>query len=591
MKMKLIKIQTLIIAALALLGCNDDFLEKYPKDSVNEHTFWKTENDLKVYNNNLYYLAGSSYSYKFMLGFTNSAWHSGYAGMFWEDCLSDNMAPKHSSLDRYAKVAAGIHVVPDGRQQGGWYWDFLRTCNIFLENYQKADVSNAIKSAYAGEVRLWRAWFYWDKVKKFGDVPWVSKSLDIDSKELFGARDDRSVVMDSVLVDLNYAVDNMSEEWYSEQPDRLNRWTALALKARICLHEGTFRKYHGLSDAEKFLSAAAEAAEEVIDRGPYVIYQSTDPAPQADYASLFTQFDLTGHKEIILFRKYITGTLGHRFNGYYSKKNGATKSLVEDYLCTDGLPVGLSTVYEGDATIEDEFKNRDPRLGQSVVIPGTVGPFEGLSKWWNTHPQPVLVGQYSSHLSNTTGYQLAKFFKAENYSKGYGKEDLDAPVIRYAEVLLAFAEAKAELGTITQADLDKSINVLRDRVAMPHLAVNPPMDPKYAGEGLSSIIVEVRRERRVELAFEGYRYDDLMRWKKGSYLAKKVLGMRLEDDQMERFEGASVVRTEVEGKKYIDVYEGSALADRQFNEAKHYLWPIPLSVISKNPELGQNPGW
>ncbi len=582
-----LKIYVAFIATIMLLSCNDDFLEKYPKDSVNEKSFWNTANDLKTYNNHLYHQAGNVYRYMFYMGFTNSAWYSGYYGMFWEDCKSDNMAPKDGRLDQYAKIAAGIHTVPDKKQFGGWYWEFLRICNVFLENYEKVEEPESVKNMYAGEVRLWRAWFYWDKVKRFGNVPWIPTALDIDSPELLGERNDRSLVMDHVLEDLNFAVEHMSEDWYTSDPDRLNRWTALALKARVCLHEGTFRKYHGLAEAEKFLSHAASAAEELINNGPYEIFNTGNP--ETDYASLFTQLDLSGHKEVVLARKYITGTLGHRFKGYYGRKNGATKSLIEDYLCTDGLPAQLSNVYQGDATIEDEFVNRDPRMAQTVVVPGTAGPFEGIG--WGKLPAPRLIGQTGGGFITTTGYPPAKFFEVSDWRKGYGKEENDAPVIRFAEVLLAFAEAKAELGTITQADLDKSINKLRDRAGMPHLAVNPPMDPKYENEDLSSIIVEIRRERRIELAFEGYRYDDLMRWKKGSYLAKTVIGMRLEDDQLARYPEANIKRIEIDGKKYIDVYQGSDVGNRQFDENKHYLMPLPLSEISMNPTLGQNPGW
>ncbi len=585
--MKSIKVYITFLAAFVFFGCNDDFLEKFPKDSVNEKSFWNGENDMKTYNNQLYHVAGNLYEYQFYLGFTNSAWSSGSVGMFWEDCKSDNMAPKDGALDKYAKVAAGLHTVPDSKTRGGWHWDLLRICNVFLENYKKADEPETIKNMYAAEVKLWRAWFYSDKVKRFGNVPWVSNALDIDSPELFGERTDRSIVMDSVLVDLNFAVEHMSEKWYSDEPDRLNRWTALALKSRICLHEGTFRKYHGLANAEKFLTEAASAAEELINNGPFSIHNTGNPV--SDYASIFTQLDLTGHKEVILARKYITGTLGHRFKGYYGRKNGATKGLIEDYLCSDGLPIQLSANYQGDATIEDEFLNRDPRLYQTVVAPGTVGPFEGTK--WGSQPAPRLVGQSGGGFITTTGYPPAKFFEVSDWRKGYGKEENDAPIIRYAEVLLAFAEAKAELGSITQGDLDKSINVLRDRAGMPHLVVEPLMDPKYADEGLTSIVVEVRRERRIELAFEGYRYDDILRWKKGSYLAKTVIGMRLEDDQLERYPDAKVNRVEINGKKYIDVYQGSDLGSRQFKEDQHYLQPLPLSEISMNPALGQNPKW
>ena len=569
-----------VVLVISFWGCNDDFLERYPQDALNEKTFWKTENDLKIYNNSLYQEAGNNSKYDFIDGFWNSPWSSGYNGMFWKDCQSDNCAPKNSALDRYAKVAAGIQTVPSKNYAGGWYWTLLRKCNVFLENYEKANVPDVVKNRYAGETRLIRGWFYFDKVKKFGDVPWSGDVVELNSSILLGGRTPRNQVMDSVLKDLNFAVDNMSEEWYSSEPDRFNRWTALAIKSRICLYEGTYRKYRSIEGADRYLNEAVTAASEIINNGPFEL--------SSDYSSVFTELDLTGNKEVILARKYVTGILGSRFKGYYNRKNGATKDFVEDFLCTDGKPVALSSVYQGDESIEKEYENRDPRLTCITVAPGTNGPFEGTK--WGKFPVPRLEGQSGGFIS-TTGYSFGKFFDYEDWKKGYGKEENDAPLIRLAEIMLNYAEAKATLGTLTQADLDMSINVLRDRVGMVHMDVNPPMDPKYAGEGISSVLVEIRRERRVELGMEGFRYDDLMRWKKGHYMAKRVLGMRLEDDQLALFPNTSVKRVEIGGKKYIDVYQGSQLGTRNFDEKKHYLMPIPLSEISMNPALKQNPEW
>lgn len=210
-----------------------------------------------------------------------------------------------------------------------------------------------------------------------------------------------------------------------------------------------------------------------------------------------------------------------------------------------------------------------------------------------------------------------KYYILEQDLKGFGNETHDAPIIRYAEVLLSLAEAKAELGTLTQADLDKTINVLRNRVGMPHMQLNPPMDPKYAGLGISSDLVEIRRERRVELSFENLRYQDLMRWAQGEKLKDRVLGIRFEDEdyEAERYiqrdtadpskitgrvykpgnsaAAAPVYTYEMDGKHYVDVYAGTSYATekRVFDSEKDYLRPIPTAVRSKNPELGQNPKW
>jgi hypothetical protein len=160
-------------------------------------------------------------------------------------------------------------------------------------------------------------------------------------------------------------------------------------------------------------------------------------------------------------------------------------------------------------------------------------------------------------------------------------------------VLLIYAEAKAELGEATQADLDRSINLLRDRVGMPHLDVNPPMDPRYANDGISPLLVEIRRERRVELFQEGFRYDDIRRWKQGKKLEKPDMGIRWTPEAQARYAGA-IIQTSVDpdnGHTYIDVYKNTDWADPVFDESKNYFWPIPLNVISQNPNITQNPGY
>ena len=207
-----------------------------------------------------------------------------------------------------------------------------------------------------------------------------------------------------------------------------------------------------------------------------------------------------------------------------------------------------------------------------------------------------------------TGYHAIKYYIREQDKKGFNEETHDYPLFRYAEVLLNYAEAKAELGQCTQDVLDETINVLRDRVDMPHLTVNPEMDPKYAKYGLDALLIEIRRERRVELSFEYLRYQDLMRWAWGDKLKERVLGMRLEDSAFSdpRYDGNITkagssnagsnpiyVYVAEDGKQYIDAYGGTnyAVERRSFDPAKDYLRPIPSSAIAANPALGQNPGW
>ena len=578
-------------AILLLFGCNDDFLERVPLDSVSDATFWSTESDLQVYNNNFYDLARNDDNVPIMMGHQDG-FNSHKYGIWYLDEATDNITAQHSRHDRYRSLRAGIHVVPDGAQWYGYKgWNFVRSLNIGLKNYDLANVSEEIKDKYRAEARLFRGWFYQDKVSKFGDITWIDEELSTESEQLFSARTPRDEVMANVLADLNFAVANIPESWGDGgNHGRLNRWAALLVKSRVCLFEGTWQKYHGGSNSEMWLTEAANAAKELIDNGPYSLYTTGDP--QHDYNAYHRQLDLDGNSEVILWRKYDPGQYTNHVMSYWRGYNGgATKSMVEDYLCTDGKPITLSDQYAGDATIEDVFVNRDPRLRQTILHPEDREFYNFGNSADFTYPR--VSGMVGGERS-ATGYQIIKVYDVAAAYRSYNTSWTPAITLRLGEALLNYAEAVAELGTITQGDLDITINALRDRVAMPHLDMtNVPEDPRYTSDGISPLIAEIRRERRVELFMEGFRYDDIRRWKQGSKLAKKDYGLLWDAAAEARYEGATVI-TAVDpesGKTYIDPYGGSDWASPQFDENKHYLWPIPLSEISQNPDLGQNPGW
>jgi hypothetical protein len=207
---------------------------------------------------------------------------------------------------------------------------------------------------------------------------------------------------------------------------------------------------------------------------------------------------------------------------------------------------------------------------------------------------PRLNGMAGGRQSNT-GYHVIKNYNADDMiGKAFNTAESPAIVLRFAEALLVYAEAQAELGQISQADLDMSINKLRDRVGMPHLEMgNIPVDPRYVADGISPILAEIRRERRVELFNEGFRYDDLRRWKQGKKLTKKSLGLAMNPAAKTRYAG-TVVRTYFDaerGKEYLEPYAGTDFENPVFDENRHYLWPIPLNSLAQNPNIKQNPGW
>lgn len=603
-----------IIVATALMGtaCNDSFLDRQPTNDLNKNVCWKTLSDLEVFSNGIYNeAAGNTGGYYFLLGFTNDPYSATTMGVVVQEAMSDNYASKQSTQTWASAIGAGRETKPSGNPSnyGGWRWTLLRRCNEFLANYQKVAVAEAEKNQYAGEALFFRAWFYLDKVQWYGDVPYLTEPLDTDSPELYAGRDSRKMVMDKVLEDINLACSYLPKEWAANKPNRVTKGAALALKSRICIYEGTYRKYHNLGDHEKFLQEAVNAGEEAMKLG-YEIHDTGKP--KEDYKSLFISDDLSSNKEVMFYRRYEEGVLMHRQSGYVANIfAGGTKDFVDDYLCieADGTvkPMALSSTFK-DETPEQVFDNRDPRLAQTFLDPRDAAKALNGANAKLDFPR---LGDMNGWVS-ATGYHLRKYYSKEQDAKGFGKETSDAPLFRYAEVLLNYAEAKAELGTITKEDLDKSVNLLRKRAGMPDMELNPVMDPKYAGEGISSLLVEIRRERRVELSFELLRYHDLMRWKQGKKLAQRVLGMRFEDSEFTnpRYKnednkiliykpgtagaGKPVYTYKVDGKQYIDVYGGTEYAaeKRVFDEGKHYLHPIPTNVISMNPNLGpNNPGW
>lgn len=591
MKTTIKKIGKYLFAAFGILSCNDDFLERYPLDELSNETFWKTENDLAVYNNSIYDLTKEDRQTAVMMGH-DSRIRSIDGSYLYLDGFSDNLAPPPGvgRAGRFKDVRAGIHI-PEGTQLFGYrYFNLLRAINVGLDNMATSPVDQATKDRYIGECRMFRAWFYYDKVSKFGDNQWVDHEVATNEDDiLFGARDPREFVMDKVLEDINFAVENLPTSWGDgNAPGRLDHWDALALKSRLCLFEGTWRKYHGGANANAWLQEAATASKDLIDNGGYSLYNTGDPT--MDYNATHRVLeDLTGNPEIIHWIRYTDGIRNNNVMKYFLfYSGGATKDVVDDYLYTDGLPTGLSADVVPVAEIEDVFVNRDPRLRQTVMHPADKDFYEynegtGL-------PYPRVTGMTGSGDESSTGYHVIKQYnRAAHLSQN--KAVTPGIVFRLGEIYLNYAEAMAELGTITQADLDLTINKLRDRVNMPDLDLNPPMDPKYATDGISSLLVEIRRERRIELFSEGFRYDDLRRWKQGKKLEKPDLGMLWDASAIARYPGANVQTTTVDGKPYIDVYKGTPWGTPVFDESKHYLWPIPLSVLGQNPNVGQNPGW
>ncbi|MCE7040365.1 RagB/SusD family nutrient uptake outer membrane protein [Dyadobacter sp. CY312] len=538
------------ILAFIATGCNEDYLNRLPLDEIADETFWNTEEQLTLAANGCY----ANIKAKNTVDMEN---------------MGDNTL--WPSTTDFQLIGSGNFNVDLGMFNTEWrnMYAGIRQCNTFLENYQKAVVPvEARKEILAAEVRVIRAYMYSYLVLFWGDVPLVTKPLNID--ELYEPRTPSAQVVDFILAELDAAAAVLPKEIAAGKDlGRLRKGAALGLKARVALY---FGKY----------DVAEKAAKDVMDLNVYQLFSNGNPA--TSYNNYFTyagKLSRGNNKETIIARTHLEDLNMHNLSREIqvpdqNARFNPTRSLVDSYLCKDGLPIEKSPLYK-ETSYQDVFTNRDPRMTQTIFAPNAAwgGRYDGNPE--NTNPAIFTAPKFRSDRRGSvtiTGYYFTKYVEPTTVAQ-VSRDANDIHVLRYAEVLLTYAEAKMEQGTLMQADLDISINLLRNRVGM------KPMILTDLATNNMNIRDEIRRERRVELALEGQRYFDIKRWKQGAILAQDVKGMKKEWAKVPA--DVANIRTDAQG--YIVAFTG-----RNFAE-KHYLWPVPLVQIERNPALGQNPGW
>ncbi len=565
---------------IAMTACKkDSFLNRAPLSDISPETFFTNEVDLQLYCNQYYKNLPVQ---NFLHADDNS-----------DDKANQTINPLLAGTYTIPNAADTNDLPGTGAFSAGattingtgtnWNFTMIRACNFFLANYSKAAVSDSIKNIYVGETLFFRANEFWKKVKAFGDVPYINVYITDTSKTyLYAPRTPHQQVMDSVLQDLNFAIAHIPVKPLLAQTGRITKYAALALKARVCLWEGTYRKYFsGAGDPTPYLQGAVDAAEQIMGSGAFYIYKTGNP--QSDYYNLFIQEDLTGNSEAILPMSYLPSILMNDIDRQLGQNgDGYSKDFVRSFLCTDGKPTYHNSLYQGDDTPDDEAKNRDPRYAQQIATRG----FDLLNG-------DTIVLPRIGTTNTSTGYQCIKGRSSSLAAWGAGQSAYDFFIFRYAETLLIEAEAKAEQGQCTQTVLDNTINLLRDRVGMPHMIIaSLEKDPNSDFPDVPVLIDEIRRERRVELGAEGFRFDDLHRWHAGPVInnPETILGMKLTPalraqypaDQADQI--ASIV---VDANDYIRVYPN--FTTRTWDD-KMYLYPVPTGEITLNPNLTQNPG-
>ena len=573
--MKNIKIIMSFIALLMLGACEKNFLDRKPLDQVGSSDYFKSPKDLETYVNQFYTNASFPIS-------------SGY-GL---DYNSDNAVATN-----FDGRLAGTRTL-DGA--GGISFSRVRSVNYFFDNYKRIEGNAAFADykQYVGEAFFFRALIYFDLLQGWGDIQWFTSVPGTGSPELLQQRDPRNVVADNIITDLDSAALYLQAD-KTDGASRINKWMALLIQSRVALYEGTWEKYHagdpfGVASPqpEKYFNKVVEATTKIMESGVYSLYSTG--SPNTDYYDLFSkQRTYASNTEVMFWKKFDNGLgkgeAAFRREVNYTQRNpyehSQTKELADSYLCTDGKPISGNPLFEGFANIGLEMQNRDPRYFQTFGMPGQPYKIEVDGTVTNYDALYAILNQGVQNYS-PGGYVLRKGYDARVQYQIPQYEETPGIIYRYGEVLLNFAEAKAELGTITQDDIDKSIKKLRDRVGMPDLILSAiTVDPNWDFPTLPPIINEVRRERRVELAAEGFRFDDIMRWAATDEL---IVGKRPHGFKASQL---TVNPYPVDANGFLDPYQQKIPAGYGFKIGRDYLNAIPKDQLLLNPELVQNPGW
>ena len=556
---KYINFTLAVLLAGALSSCSKDFLDRGSKVVFSDDNFWTSGNNVK------------SYCWEFYNLFTG--YGTGTNGDFYFTTFTDDQAARSMDLFPTAAPASNSH----------WDYTYIRKANLLLQRVPQMEMLTTEEANhYLGVARFFRAFEYANLIRHFGDVPYINEYLDQSNVEaIYAPRTPRAAVVDSIMADLQFAVANLRTIERSKalgDVNVLSREVALAYLGRVALYEGTYARYVAGDEgrAVPLLQVAAEASAEIVGSGMF----SLTPV----YHELYGSLDLSKNPEVLLYKSYVSGILTHSVIGYTNSStmmSGLTKDAVDSFLCTDGLPISLSGMYEGSADISQTLANRDLRLVQSV------------------EDELAYIGNPNEKgFTSSTGYIITKF---NNSALGASEilapnNPTDAPIFWLAEVMLNYAEAAAELGALDQNIVDATINMLRARAGVaPMLLASLPDDPVRDSD-VSPLLWEIRRERRSELIMDGFREWDIRRWGKLSYLDPSVKpaifqGARISPSSTLPVSLADGLSVDADG--YILPY--GVGTGRPVQIPRDYLDAIPTGQLTlyqlKGVDFPQNPGW
>lgn len=516
------KIHTKIIAAFAILCAAASCMPEAPIDAVHPENYFQNASALQNW---------ISYCYK-------------------EFDSQDAML-----LDADDFVSAHPCEVLSGSRMPAtqtWDWSVLRQASQLLENTRYCKDEEAV-ARYEAEAHFFRALFYFNKVRQWGDACWFKSTPSAEDAKFMRRADARDKVLDAAFEEMDQAAEELTDDIF-EVPVRINKWVAKGFAARADLYEGTFLKYSGESDWEEYLETAVKLCEDIMNSGLFEVYSAPAWKSGNAYRNLFAM-ETMSPKEALMVRILNTSDCTSKLDRIYRVENlGATARFGYHYQMINGASITKRSGYETE-TLDEVSQGRDPRMAQTLWMPGT---------------KELDSGEPMPYEGSVTGYQPIKFRKTADATS------LAAcfPLLRYSEILLTYAEAKAELGTLKQADLDKSVNLIRARVGMPALSMsdaNSAPDALLAGfypnvdKGKNKgIILEIRRERTVEMALEGQRLWDMLRWHEGAQLGNRK----------------APINGIYDGTGFIVAHKKTPLPEEEWDEDRDYLWPIPASELA-----------
>ena len=543
-----------------------------------------------------------------------------------------NVMHDHSAKTSIGTYEQGAYTTSTSTS---WSWSSIRNVNYFIQYNTDPAVPETVRNNYTGIARMFRAYLYYDKLVTYGRVPWIDKPLDPTDEDLYKTQDSRDVIIRHIMEDLDYAAENITVTGITPYSNTVNKWTALALKSRICLFEGTFRKYHANGStygsqylegctitANELLQAAADAALQVMNDGPYKLHTGTvyEDGGRGAYRDLFISDNPVTEEVMLAFTQNRDLSVLGEANWYYNSTSygphlSMTRSFAKTYLNADGSIYNEKNA-AGYKSFAEETTGRDARLCQTI---------RGAD-YTRKDKSGAFVRTAPDMSLSLTGYQYTKYVMDDSGYDNGRTNDNDVPLLRFAEVLLNYAEAKAELGTITADDWSRTIGALRRRAGITGgdldqlpTVVDTYLQQTFYPDVTSPVILEVRRERAIELILEGFRMNDLKRWACGSdwqtvpwdgvYIpgldrpvdlnGDGVIDLYVTADADYQKSGqyksvAMILNKEQKAVQVADDPAGGYLLGyelpRKWND-NMYLYPVPENVILKNDALKQNPGW